>query len=99
MAKYKTAHIEPKHVRWFVHGAVHDYCNQTHALAPHEHQKRADYVERTLEVVWGYLRGTKTLDGSCSDLQCNVALEAFKVFKPEPLTAEDMYEGVPGSGT
>jgi hypothetical protein len=40
-----------------------------------------DFVKRTHDVVYGYLQGEKSLDGTCSDLECNLALEAKKVFE------------------
>ena len=34
------------------------------------------YAEDTLQVVIGFLSGSRELDGGCSDFQCNIALEA-----------------------
>ncbi len=39
-----------------------------------------DFVARTHSVVYRYLRGRLTLDGSCSDLECTLAVEAKHVF-------------------
>lgn len=86
-ATHSITHIEHKHVLWFVAGAVHEYCDRTQALAPAEHDKRLSYIDSTVEVTLGYMRGVRDLDGSCSDLQCDVAMEARKVFQPRALVA------------
>ena len=39
-----------------------------------------DFALRTHTVVWRYLRGIQTLDGSCSDFECTLAIEAKHVF-------------------
>lgn len=39
-----------------------------------------DFVHRTHTVVWRYLQGHITLDGTCSDLECTMALEAKRIF-------------------
>lgn len=61
---------EVKLVKWMVTGACKEYFDRCHNGAWLE-----DYYRSTLDVVWGYLRGTKTLNGSCSDFQCDIALE------------------------
>jgi len=83
MAKYATSHIEPKHVLWFVTGAVIEHCNRL-GVSPRPMDRTAyeGYINETLDVVWGYLRGSRTLDGRCSDMQCDLAMEARKLFKP-----------------
>lgn len=81
-ATHSIAHIEPKHLAWFVAGAVHAHCDRTGSLSPHETELRKVYIDQTLAVVCGYLSGQRDLDGSCSDMQCDVAMEARKVFRP-----------------
>lgn len=74
-------HVEPKHLIWFVNGAVLDYIDRTGALnrqSPH----LTHLIESVMSVVRGYLTGTRFLDGACSDIQCHVAFEAEKLFKP-----------------
>jgi hypothetical protein len=39
-----------------------------------------DFVHRTNETAWRYLVGRKTLDGSCSDHECEVAMKAYRLF-------------------
>ena len=40
-----------------------------------------DFVHRTHTVVWKYLTGQHGLTGSCSDFECNTAMQARAVFK------------------
>lgn len=44
-----------------------------------------DFVNRTHTVVFRYLRGTQTLDGTCSDFECTIAIEARRVFGLYPI--------------
>ena len=65
-------------IMWFVAGAMLIHANNTD-------QKAQDpnfllYIYETTEVVLGYVKGTRRLDGSCSDIQCHIALEAKKAF-------------------
>ena len=39
-----------------------------------------DFVHRTHSVIYRYLQGQQTLNGSCSDLECTLALEAKELF-------------------
>lgn len=39
-----------------------------------------DFVHRTNHTVWLYINNRKTLDGSCSDHECGLALMAHRVF-------------------
>lgn len=43
-----------------------------------------DFVSRTHWVVFRFLRGQQTLDGSCSDFECTLALEAKYTFGLSP---------------
>jgi len=84
MAKQPThdiGHVDPKHVLWFVYGAVADWNQdaQLNAVA------LAKYQQETLAKVNAYMRGEVILDGSFSDLQVVVATEAKFVFKPTPI--------------
>jgi len=38
------------------------------------------YVSGVYETVWSYLRGRTILGGRCSDLECELGLEAAKIF-------------------
>lgn len=71
---------EPKHVEWFVLGACKEYFSKCH-----NGDWLEEYARDTIDVVWGYLRGTKTLDGTCSDFQCTTAHAAKQVFMGTPL--------------
>ena len=81
-ATHSIEHIDAKHLAWFIAGAMHEYCDRSGALAAHETRLRQDYINNPVEVTLGYLKGTRDLDGTCSDMQCTVAMEARKVFKP-----------------
>lgn len=39
-----------------------------------------DFVHRTHHIVWKYLNNRQTLDGTCSDLECDTALRAKRLF-------------------
>lgn len=39
------------------------------------------YADRVNDTVYGYLRGHRKLDGSCSDLECDLGLRAYNTFK------------------
>ena len=39
-----------------------------------------NYADRIHTTVYRYIRGQKTLDGSCSDLECTAAHEADQLF-------------------
>lgn len=43
-------------------------------------EKFHDFCLRTHNVVWRYLQGSKELDGTCSDMECTMALKAKRVF-------------------
>lgn len=68
--------MELKHVQLFVIGA----CQQREAQSPGFCDDLTRFTQATVEVVWAYLQGRKTLDGSCSDFDCWLAHEAAKVF-------------------
>lgn len=38
------------------------------------------FVHRTNNICWRYTNGMQTLDGSCSDLECDLAMKARSVF-------------------
>jgi hypothetical protein len=68
--------MELNHLRMFVRGACAERMDREPNFCPDPR----DFAARTLEVVWAYLEGRKTLDGSCSDFECWLAHEAAKVF-------------------
>jgi hypothetical protein len=39
------------------------------------------FAHRTHNVCWRYLNGQQTLDGTCSDFECDVAIKCRAVFK------------------
>ena len=39
-----------------------------------------EFIHRTHSVVWRYLTRRENLDGSCSDLECDLALKAAQAF-------------------
>lgn len=61
---------ELKHVTWFVHGACHE----------HYETPTPKLLREVTELVWFYLHGSQVLDGSCSDFECTLALDAARVF-------------------
>jgi len=69
---------EQKHVIWFVKGAVVDYHNAMRSSSsPYEMESHSLAV---LDTVLRYLNGSIELDGRCSDLECDLALQAKKIF-------------------
>lgn len=69
--------IESKHVTWFVEGAMMGYYRDMN-WCPKEY---ARYTDETIEKVWRYLTDSLTsIDGSYSDIQAHLSLEAGKVF-------------------
>ena len=80
--RYVFDNIEVKHLGWFVKGAIADYFEQTgmHTERLNSEQFRSYYFT-TLDRAYSYLKYGRT-DGSWSDLQCSVALEAMKMFLP-----------------
>lgn len=72
---------ELKLLSWFVTGAVAEYFQRTSMNL--DSKEFENYCHRATDTVWRYLRGTKTLDGTCSDLECSVAHLAEKLFKPK----------------
>lgn len=69
-------HIDLQHVEFFVRGA----CQLRWEADPGFCADLGDFTRRTFAVVWRYLQGRQTLDGSCSDYDCWLAHEAAKVF-------------------
>lgn len=45
-----------------------------------DERKVQDFIHRTHTVVWRYLNRQQTLDGRCSDFECNLGLEADRIF-------------------
>lgn len=73
-----VSHLDFKAIEWFVTGAVLEYFEYMNI--PSSDERFQNYKNSAIETVIGYLRGSKTLDGSVSDLVCCVAIEAKKVF-------------------
>ena len=44
-------------------------------------QQFQDFVHRTHNIVYRYISGKQTLDGSCSDFECTISIEAKHVFR------------------
>lgn len=75
--------LELKNVRRFVAGACLDHPGRPDEhmnLPPWDQGSFHAFVERTTNVVWKYLHGSQTLDGSCSDFECVLSIEAAQVF-------------------
>lgn len=77
----KRINIEGKHLRWFVAGAIALYLKQTAPTEP----LGANFdwlVDDTCNRVHKYLTTNRAqgADGSASDLQCSICLEARKAF-------------------
>jgi len=79
-----------QHIKNFVTGALVENFKATGQVIGDSHFDR--YAHESAEVVFGYLNGNKTLDGTCSDFQCTIALEAKKVFKSS-MSASDKVVG------
>ena len=66
-------------LRW-----VYGYCllwnQQANQFAPGS-REFDEFVHRVHTKVWNYLHGKQTLDASCSDLECTMALEARALFR------------------
>jgi hypothetical protein len=69
-----------KQVRRWVLGACTEWNEQVKQFADLNGVEFRAFVERTANVVIRYIRGQQTLDGSCSDLECTLAIEARHVF-------------------
>lgn len=62
----------------YVWGACVQYNRQ---MSNHVSEDQLDqWVTRVHGIVWKYLHGKQTLDGSCSDFECGLALKANSVF-------------------
>jgi len=85
LATHSIAHVELKHITWFVHGAVYAWCDQTNGIAYKDKELRDLYVQDTVNLVIAYMKGERDLDGRCSDLQVVIASEAKAVFRPVPV--------------
>lgn len=76
--KLSIDQVERKHLQWFVHGAVTEWSiNSGAKLADADLEA---YQFSTMNKVCAYLFNNATIDGSYSDLQAVLALEAAKVF-------------------
>ena len=69
-----------KHTWRWVTGACIEWNNQVQQFADISSAAFLDFRHRVHHVVYRYLRGQQTLDGTCSDLECTLALEAAQVF-------------------
>lgn len=66
-------------LRW-VFGYCYMWNRQAQQFAPGS-REFDEYVYRVHTKVWRYLNGQQTLDASCSDLVCTMALEARALFR------------------
>ena len=65
-------------LRW-----VFGYCwcyNMAHQQFDANSHQFHDWMHRVHNTIWRYLHGKQTLDASCSDLECTMALEARALF-------------------
>lgn len=65
--------------RWVL-GACIEWNETAKQFAPRDVHEFRRFVERVHTIVVRFLRGQQTLDGTCSDLECTLALEAKQVF-------------------
>lgn len=70
-----------KHVGYIVRGMVTEWYVNTQQVP--QGRPFEDYLWRVTQTAIGYCKRKKTLDGSCSDLECNVAHEVAKTFGRE----------------
>jgi len=70
-----------KHIAWFVTGALMEYYDRV----GWDSKQYELYTRDSIEKVWRYLTvSSQTIDGSYSDIQAHIALEAGRVFfKPK----------------
>lgn len=81
-ATHSISHIDLKHLRWFVYGAVAEWDRASGANLGTT--SLVHYSSVTETKVLAYLSGITDADASFSDLQCTIALEAKALFKPVP---------------
>lgn len=70
------------HVLAWTWGQCIMWNQHMNAFADINHQEFQSFVHRTNNVCWRYIHGRQTLDGSCSDLECDLAMKARTVFGP-----------------
>jgi hypothetical protein len=68
-----------KNVSLYVQGACLEW-NRHYKQFDANGEEFQRFCERTTEIVFAYIRGKKTLDGSCSDFECTLSIDASKVF-------------------
>ena len=59
----------------------HYFSQMTDGNNTFDHRKFHDFALRTHGTVHAYLMNRKTLDGSCSDMECSLAMEAHRLFR------------------
>ena len=64
----------------YVIGACYKWENDAKQFVGRPNDFRSFYL-RTHDVCWKYLNGQKTLDGSCSDFECDTAIKMRRVFR------------------
>ena len=88
-ATHSIAHVEERHIRWFVLGYFMEHMRNTGTGGrPGDQWPGSAYFHETMVRVLAYMQGQVGLDASFSDMQVDVALKAKKLFKPVPLTIE-----------
>ncbi len=71
-----------KHTHRWVHGACSEWNQHAKQFADETGLEFQRFVMRVHSVVWNCLRqGQRVLDGTCSDLECDLGLAALKLFR------------------
>lgn len=95
MPKIKPSLVEPKHLLWFVYGAVSEWNLASNANLSAE--DLAAYQRSTLNKVDQYLFNNAIIDGSYSDLQAGLSLEAEKLFASKEVRLASAVEATKAS--
>ena len=66
-------------LQWVV-GNCFEWNQHAKQFNPTEGHDFQDFCHRTHGVVWRYLNRQITLDGACSDFECNLGLAAHRTF-------------------
>jgi hypothetical protein len=61
----------------------HYYSQMTDGNNSFDHRKFHEFALRTHSTVHAYMMRRKTLDGTCSDMECTMAMEAHRFFRPQ----------------
>ena len=69
-----------KHTMTFVQGACVEWNSHSKQFIHVTSHDFHDFVFRTHIIAYKYLQGQIPLDGSCSDFECEVAMNVKKIF-------------------